>query len=444
MIKQCQFMIFGATGDLTYLKLLPAIFSLYKDNALCPDFKLICIGRRSLTLEDYLKPLDADIQKQLSFQTFKSHMIYHQMDFSDVAAYESLKTYMQKDNWVFYLATAPSFFEVISSHLHEHGYLSEDKGFRRIVFEKPFGKSFSDAKKINKHITKFLDESQIFRIDHYLGKEMIQNILLTRAYNSFIEMLWHKDSIEYFEIVISEKDGVKDRGNYYDHSGALKDMVQNHMFQMVALLAMDLPDVLIPEVIQEEKCKVLRHLKVTDNVIFGQYEGYLSEKGVLEDSKTETFVALEVHVENKRWKGTPFYLKTGKALEQKFAQIIVHFKKIKHVEENVLIIQIQPDEGIQLRLNTKKPGVSNEIDTVTMDYCHSCLKYGDEPSAYGRLLLDIMLLDKSLFASWDEIESSWVAIDKAEKYKKDALHIYEKHSPWDHNVVLKKGWWLYD
>lgn len=444
MIKRCQFMIFGATGDLTYLKLIPAIYNLFKEGSLCPNFKLICIGRRELNLEEYLEPVVDGIKSQLSFHNFKSHITYHQMDFQDKNSYDSLEEYLAHDNWVFYLATAPRFFELISSNLNEHGYMSEERGFKRIVFEKPFGENFSDAKKINKHISKFLDESQIYRIDHYLGKEMIQNILLTRAYNSFIELLWHKDTIEYFEVVISEKDGVKDRGNYYDQSGALKDMVQNHMFQIVALLAMDLPDVLIPEAIQEEKCKVLKHLKATHNVTFGQYQGYKEEKGVDEYSETETYVALEVHVDNRRWKDTPFFLKTGKALKDKFAHVIVHFKKMDHAEANVLIIQVQPDEGIKLRLNTKKPGVSNEIDTVTMDYCHSCLKYGDEPSAYGRLLLDTIIGDKSLFASWDEIESSWVMIDKIEKMKKDNLVIYEKHSEWEKDVVLKKGWWLYD
>ncbi|WP_240838965.1 glucose-6-phosphate dehydrogenase [Acidaminobacter sp. JC074] len=443
MVKKCQFMIFGATGDLTYKKLLPAIFSLYKEGELCDKFKLILIGRRSLTLEDYLKDLDVEVTKQLAFHNFKDHLTYHQMDFSKQEDYEALNHYLSKENWVFYLATAPRFFEVISSHLDHYGYLDESAGFRRIVFEKPFGINFSDAKKINKHISKILDESQIFRIDHYLGKEMIQNILLTRAYNSFIEMLWHKDAIDYFEIVISEESGVHNRAGYYDGSGALKDMVQNHMFQIVALLSMDLPESLIPEVIQEEKSKILKQIKVMHNLVVGQYQGYLDEKGVKADSETETFVAMEVHVDNRRWKDTPFYLKTGKALKDKYAQVVVHFKKMSSVSENLLIIQIQPDEGIKLKINSKKPGVSNEIDNVTMDYCHSCLKYGDEPSAYGRLLLDVILGDKSLFASWDEIESSWHAIDKIEKIKPQPL-IYEKHSDWHENLLIKKGWYKYD
>jgi glucose-6-phosphate 1-dehydrogenase len=436
-------MIFGATGDLTYLKLLPAIYSLFKEGELCSSFQLVCVGRKELTLDEYLELLDDEIKKQLSFASFKTHIVYHQMDFTDQDAYQSLSDYLESSNWVFYLATAPKFFETITSYLNGYGYLKETIGFRRIVFEKPFGVNFIDAKKINKHISKILDEKQIFRIDHYLGKEMVQNILLTRTYNSFIEMLWHKDAIDYFEIVISEKTGVKDRGNYYDGSGALKDMVQNHMFQMLALLAMDLPDVLIPEAVQLEKTKVLKHIHVTDNILLGQYDGYLNEQGIKSNSRTETFAALEMHVDTKRWKGVPFYLKTGKALEEKYAHIVVHFKKMNQVNENILIIQVQPEEGIKLRLNSKKPGISNEIDTVTMDYCHSCLKYGDEPSAYGRLLLDITMGDKSLFASWEEIESSWHVIDKIEKMKTE-LKIYEKHSPWDKQVVVKKGWWKDD
>jgi glucose-6-phosphate 1-dehydrogenase len=436
-------MIFGATGDLTYLKLIPALFSLYKEGELCPSFKLVCIGRRNLTIEEYLKPVDGALTKELSFHTFKEHIIYHQMDFTKSDVYAALKKLVDSSNWIFYLATAPRFFDIIASELHANNFLDEKNGFRRIVFEKPFGVNFNDAKRINKHISKLLDEDQIFRIDHYLGKEMVQNILLTRAHNNFFEMLWHKDAIDYFEVVISEDTGVKNRGSYYDSSGALKDMVQNHMFQIVALLAMDLPEILIPEAIEVEKTKVLKHLHLTHNIILGQYKGYLNEKGISENSNTETFAALEIHVDNRRWKGVPFYLKTGKALESKYAHVVVHFKSHGQADENILIIQVQPDEGIKLRVNSKKPGISNEIDTVTMDYCHSCLKFGDEPSAYGRLLLDIVAGDKSLFASWEEIELSWQVIDKIEKLRLSP-QIYTSGDNWGRQVVLKKGWWQDD
>ncbi len=442
MIKSCQFMIFGATGDLTYLKLMPAIYGLYKEGELCNAFQLVCIGRKELNLDQYLESLDAQYTNQLEFETFKSHIVYKQMDFSDKESYESLQEYLGAKNWIFYLATAPRYFETITTYLNDYGYLKEIIGFRRIVFEKPFGVNFHDAKSINKHISKFLEESQIFRIDHYLGKEMIQNILLTRAYNSFFELLWHHDAIDYFEIVISEKNGVKNRGGYYDQSGAMKDMVQNHMFQVVSLLAMDLPETLIPESIQEEKAKVLKKIEVTDNIVLGQYSGYLNEKGIDEKSKTETFVALEVKVHTKRWKDVSFYLKTGKALAEKYAHIVVHFKKNHTLaKDNILVIQVQPEEGIMLRVNSKEPGVSNTVTPVMMDYCHSCLKYGDEPSAYGRLLLDIILGDKSLFASWSEIESSWLAIDKLQKPE---LVIYDKNKSWDSHIVLEKGWWQRD
>lgn len=432
-------MIFGATGDLTYLKLLPAIYGLYKENSLCDHFKLVCIGRRNLTLDQYLKPLDPDIRKQLSFENFKDHIVYHQLDFTEEAAYASLADYYH-GNWIYYLATAPRFFEQIVKSLESMGMTHEDDGFRRLVFEKPFGENLKNAKHINKYVLKYLDEEQIYRIDHYLGKEMIQNILYTRVYNQFFEMLWHKDAIEKVEVVISEVDGVKNRGGYYDQSGALKDMVQNHMFQIIALIAMDLPDVLIPEAIREEKCKILKHITLTDEVVLGQYEGYLFEEGIQTDSKTETFVAMKLLINHKRWHHVPFYIKTGKALQKKHAHVVIYFKKNQAGADNVLMIEIQPDEGIYLQVNSKAPGISNDIKSVKMNYCHSCLKYGDQPSAYGRLLLDIISADKSLFASWNEIETSWSIIEGLDRDQVDLIK-YAKHSDWHKDVLLKEGWW---
>lgn len=446
MIKRCNMMIFGSTGDLTYQKLLPAILDLYKAKELCHEFQLVCIGRKEWSLDEYLDKLDTKYKSDVDFLAFKSHITYHQMNFENDGEFESLKVFSFDKSWIYYLATAPRFFEPIANSLNNYGFLEETNGFRRVVFEKPFGANFHDAKMINKHISKILDESQIYRIDHYLGKEMIQNILLTRVYNSFFEMLWHKDAIECFEVVISESIGVKNRGSYYDHSGALKDMVQNHMFQIVALLAMSLPEVLIPDTIREEKTKILKKLEVTEDIVLGQYDGYLDEKDIPADSKTETFVAMKVNVDHKRWRDVPFFLKTGKALANKYAHIVVHFKRNQgHVKDNILVIQIQPEEGIFLQLNSKKPGISNDVTTVNMDYCHSCLKYGSEPSAYGRLILDIMLGDKSLFASWEEIETSWSVIDKIEKIKATLpLEVYKQNSDWDSHVLKERDWWKND
>jgi glucose-6-phosphate 1-dehydrogenase len=439
-------MIFGSTGDLTYHKLIPALLDLYKARELCETFRLVCIGRRGISREEYLSALPDKVIRDIEFINFKKHIVYHQMDFSGKDIYESLKVYDMSQNWIFYLATAPKFFRIITEHLHDFGYLDESGGYKRIVFEKPFGVNFTDAKDINRSISKIVGEGQVYRIDHYLGKEMVQNILLTRVYNSFIEMLWNKAAIENIEIVISESVGVKDRGAYYDQSGALKDMVQNHMFQIVALLAMDLPDVLIPETIRDEKTKILKKIHLTDDIVLGQYDGYQDEKNVDRNSNTETFVAMKLYVHNKRWHGVPFYLKTGKALKEKYAHIVIRFKANKgQTEDNLLVIQVQPEEGIFLQMNSKKPGISNDVTTVTMDYCHSCLKYGSEPDAYGRLLLDVMLGDKSLFASWSEIESSWVIIDQVETMKANStLKIYERNSEWDQQLLLEKGWWKHD
>lgn len=446
MERQCNVMIFGATGDLTYQKLLPALYSLFDHGALCEEFQLVCVGRRHYTLDEYLDNLDKSYAMQLNFQNFKKHIQYHQLDFTDGDSYKHLSVYSMDRNWIFYLATAPKYFSMIAQKLHHLDFLKEEPYFKRIVFEKPFGVNFNDAKAINASIGEILDERQIYRIDHYLGKEMIQNILLTRYYNTVIEMLWHKDAIDAFEIVIAEDVGVKNRGGYYDNSGALKDMVQNHVFQIVALLAMDLPETLTPSAIRKTKTHVLKHLKLTEDNVFGQYEGYLEEKNIRPDSKTETFVAMKLLVDQKRWKDVPFYIKTGKALSNKHAHVVARFKQnFGGAEENLLMIEIQPEEGIYLQLNSKRPGISNDVSKVTLDYCHSCLKYGSEPSAYGRLLLDVALGDKSLFASWDEIETSWRIIDEAEKIKaSQPLHYYEVGSDWDQNVLIEKGWYIDD
>lgn len=446
MVKNCHMMIFGSTGDLTYQKLLPAIFDLYKSKDLCDRFQLVCIGRRAFTIDEYLEPLADQYKKQIEFQNFKKHIVYFQMDFTDPNAYSALEQFDFRNHWVFYLATAPRFFRLITESLHENKYLEQENAFKRIVFEKPFGENFEDAKTINQAIRSILDEDQIYRIDHYLGKEMIQNILLTRMYNNVIEMLWHKEAIESIEIVISEKDGVKNRGNYYDHSGALKDMVQNHIFQIVALIAMELPENLTPGEIRIEKNRILKKIQLTTDNVFGQYEGYHQEKDIPENSKTETFVAMKLLVDSKRWENVPFYIKTGKALGIKHAHVVVRFKKNKgNVNENVLMIEIQPEEGIYLQMNSKMPGISTEVTKVTMNYCHSCLKYGAEPSAYSRLLLDTMIGDKSLFASWEEIETSWEIVDQAEKIKeKQDLVIYEPHTMWDQYILVEKGWWIDD
>jgi glucose-6-phosphate 1-dehydrogenase len=445
-MKRCHLMIFGATGDLTYQKLIPGIFQLYKDGELCEDFQMVCIGRKDIDLEGYLQVVSKDLKQQLEFHNFKKHLEYHKMDFTDESSYKTLEKYDFNKAWIFYLATAPSFFTSIVYNLNNCNYLKDYEGYKRIVFEKPFGVNFQDAKDINTHICEILDEKQIYRIDHYLGKEMIQNILLTRAYNKIIEMLWHKDAIDYIEIAISEKEGVKNRGGYYDHAGALKDMVQNHILQIVALLAMKLPDKLQPDKIREEKTKILKSIRLTDDLVFGQYDNYLKEKDVSIGSKTETFVAAKLLIDDERWTGVPFYIKTGKALKQKFAHMVIHFKENeKPASENVLIIKIQPEEGIYLQMNTKEPGISNQVTKISLDYCHSCLKYAPVPSAYSRLLLDIMSGDKSLFSSWEEIEASWKVIDAMDKIRlKHDLMIYEENSTFDANILLEKGWWDYD
>lgn len=382
--------IFGATGDLAKRKLFPSIYRLYQSGKISEEFAVVGVARRPWTNETFRENVKDSVENAVSVNSdltsFTSHFYYHPFDVSNQSSYHSLKSllsdldekYQTEGNRVFYLAMAPEFFGIIANNLKEHG-LKDTNGWTRLVIEKPFGHDLASAQKLNDEIRTAFDEEQIYRIDHYLGKEMVQNIEVIRFANALFEHLWNNRFISNIQITSSESLGVEDRGNYYETSGALRDMVQNHMLQMVALLAMEPPIKLTTDEIRSEKIKVLRALRpiqeneVDSYFVRGQYTkgiingkeviGYREEANVDPDSNTETFVAGKILIDNYRWAGVPFYIRTGKRMKEKSTKIVVEFKDIpmnlyfkKESDRvpNLLVIHIQPDEGITLHLNAKK------------------------------------------------------------------------------------------
>lgn len=447
--------IFGGTGDLTFRKLMPAICNLQCTHLLPENFAVVAVGRRDLTVEAYREQVYAGIQKFSAHKVTSevwdilSRKIYYlKSDFDNDEGYGQLKQFLDvvdqkhgtRGNRVYYLAVNPEYFETIVDKLDSYGMVHNTDSWQRVVIEKPFGRDLQSARNLNKKITAVFREENIYRIDHYLGKEMIQNINVVRFANSLFEPVWNGQYIDNIQISSSETVGVENRGGYYEHSGALRDMVQNHMLQLLTLTAMEPPASLDPQSIHDEKVKVLRSLEVftpelvEKSVVRGQYGpgmidnrqvvGYREEDRVSPTSQTETFLALKVHVRNFRWGDVPFYIRTGKRMKEKSIDIIVQFKKLPHVlyfkeqgtlEPNILIIRIQPNEGIYMQFNAKQPGIGNQIIPVRMDFCQNCAScqvVGNSPEAYEKLLLDVMKGDSTLFTRWDEVEYSWRFVDQ--------------------------------
>ncbi|AST94460.1 glucose-6-phosphate dehydrogenase [Sutcliffiella cohnii] len=439
--------IFGATGDLAKRKLFPSIYRLYKNGSISKNFAVIGVARSPLSNEDFRANVTKSVQSAGStneVEEFSSHFYYQPFDVTSSSSYQALKQlmgtldgdYNTDGNRIFYLAMAPEFFGTIASNLKAEG-LTETSGWKRLVIEKPFGRDLPSAQKLNSELREAFDESEIYRIDHYLGKEMVQNIEVIRFSNAIFEPLWNNRYISNIQITSSETLGVEDRGRYYESSGALRDMVQNHMLQMVALLAMEPPIKLNPREIRSEKVKVLRALRpfsqdeVDDYFVRGQYsaglmdekevKGYREEKSVDPDSNTETFVAGKLLIDNFRWAGVPFYIRTGKRMAAKSTKIIVQFKDIpmnlyynrgEKVEPNLLVIHIQPEEGITLHLNVKKSGKDISTTPIKLAYSSSSIDGINTPEAYERLIYDCMRGDMTNFTHWDEVALSWSFIDQ--------------------------------
>jgi len=478
--------IFGATGDLAKRKLFPSIFRLYKANKLSEDFAVVGVARRPWTNDELrenvkksvssFKNSDADIEK------FASHFYYQPFDVTDVASYQELKSltesldeqYNVPGNRIFYLAMAPEFFGTIASNLKNEG-LTQTEGWSRLVIEKPFGHDYPSAEELNEQIRHAFKEDQIYRIDHYLGKEMVQNIEVIRFANALFEPMWNNQYISNIQITSSETLGVEDRGRYYESSGALRDMVQNHMLQMVALLAMEPPIKLTPEEIRSEKVKVLRALRslsvdeVDDYFVRGQYGkgvlegeeviGYREGNSVDPESNTATFVSGKLMIDNFRWAGVPIYIRTGKRMKEKATTIVVQFKdlpmnlyfnKDKEIHPNLLVIHIQPEEGITLHLNARKTPGDTSSTPINLNYCNNCGDKMNTPEAYERLIYDCMLGDATNFTHWDEVALSWKFVDTIseawESTKAQNFPNYESGSmgPKESDALLAEDgfhWW---
>ena len=450
--------IFGATGDLAKRKLFPSIFHLCQHRQMCGDFAVVGIGRRDWTNEKFRETVAHGVEKafspEQSLDNFTSNFYYHSLDVTDPDSYQDLNDmvidlenrYQTGGNRLFYLAMAPEFFGIIANNLANHG-LKDSQGWTRLVIEKPFGHDLESAEKLNDDIRAAFNEDQIYRIDHYLGKEMVQNIEVIRFANGIFEHLWNNRFIANIQVTSSESIGVEERAHYYDISGATRDMAQNHMLQMIALLAMEPPINLTPNEIRSEKVKVLRALRLIDEneiddfFVRGQYDSgkidgevvpaYRDEADALKDSNTETYVAGKVMIDNYRWAGVPFYFRTGKRMATKATKLVVEFKDIpmnlyyKNEEEkhpNLLYINIHPDEGITLYLNAKKSGVGSQAEPVKLSYNSAGVDGMNTPEAYEKLILDCMLGDATNFTHWDEVALSWRYIDRV-------LKVWENKQP---------------
>lgn len=439
--------IFGATGNLMYKKLIPALSNLIKNKFLDKETKIYLIGRKDYNLSDYLEEAKKEIKTNIEWNLLLPQLNYIQMDFSNADDYKRLKTIINDDKTendkMFYLAVPPGLFPVIAKGINSSGLITKGSDNERIVFEKPFGEDLTTARKINKELWQYFEEKQIYRIDHYLGKEMIQNILIVRFANTIFNQAWNNKTVSSIKIIAKETEGVLRRGNYYDKVGALKDMVQSHLLQMVSLVAMERPKSFASDDIKDEKVKVFKHLTIDkEDIILGQYQGYKEAVNIETNSTTETFVCAKAYIDNDRWRGVPIYLLTGKNLDEKKSEIIINFKNedsnFKNVLNNKLIIRVAPVEGVNFIFNVKEAGLSEKVVPANLDYCHTCNYLGNTPEAYEKLLLDLFNKQNSLFTRWDEIESSWKIIDEVKTYKHE-LFIYNNYEEIKELIEKRNG-----
>ena len=445
--------IFGASGDLTERKLMPALYDLKKKNLLPKVFAVLGVGRTPLTHDEFRDKMGAGIKKygdeidSDTLHNFIPMLYYCQIDTKNPNDYAKYRETLHgldaklkvKGNYIYYLATPPELYEVIPENLRAQNICDqcEGQGWKRIIVEKPFGYDLESAQELNSKLIESFKEEQIYRIDHYLGKETAQNILVTRFFNGIFEPIWNRNYISRVEITSAESVGVEGRGGYYEGAGALRDMVQNHILQLVALTAMEPPTVFNANAIRNEVYKVFQALRpldrewIANNVIRGQYiesrirgemiPGYTDEEGVSRSSRTETFIALKFYIDNWRWGGVPFYIRTGKRLPTRVTEVVIHFKPTPHPAflssnsssdiGNQLIIRIQPDEGILLKFGMKTPGAGYKVQEADLNFRYSDLADVNLPDAYERLLHDAMIGDPSLFTRGDAVIATWQFID---------------------------------
>ncbi len=469
-IPPCILVIFGGTGDLTHRKILPALYNLAHQKLLPSRFAVVAVGRREKTLAEYANEAGVSIEKHARFpmdatlyRDFRQTLFYHTVHFDQDNGYSDLSRLLATldqdlnigGNRLFYLAVGPEFFEPIVANLRRHGFLApHDKAWQRLIIEKPFGNSLLSARRLNQTITEAFAEQSIFRIDHYLGKEMVQSIIDIRFANELFEPLWNHHYIDNIQISACETLGVENRSAYYDKVGALGDMIQNHLLQILALIAMEPPVLVEPESIRDEKVKLLRSLArfnstmIPPNPVFGQYGpgliggkhvvGYRQENKVAADSTTDTYAALRIQINNPRWANVPFYLRSGKRLARKTTAIVVQFKPAvvfpqpkQPLAPNLLTIRIQPREELLLQFNTKQPGIQGEIIPVQMSFCQKCRNcetYANSPEAYEKLLFDALRGDSTLFTRWDEVEKSWEIVEAIGEHRERSQPLFPNYA----------------
>ena len=451
-LDPCIIVIFGATGDLTGRKLLPALYNLAKEGQLPSHFACVGFARRNKTNEQFRQEMLDAVSKhsrtkpidQPLWQSFSEQIFYHCSEFDNDVGYQSLATFLQdidakfgtRGNRVFYLSVPPSYFPLITDKLAEHKFIYDPEKVKdrwsRIIIEKPFGRDLDSAKELQRCMTHCFREEQIFRIDHYLGKETVQNLLVVRFANSIFESVWNNRHIDHVQITVAEDQGVGTRGKFWEEAGMLRDIVQNHLMQLLSLVAMEPPVNLKANSIRDEKVKVLQSIRpihvseIDKYVVRGQYgagfvhdefaKAYNKEENVNEKSPMETFVAMKLFIDNWRWSGVPFYLRAGKRLPKRATEIAIRFKEAPGIlfnrisrcdDANVLVIRIQPDEGMSLKMNSKVPGISGPVQPVKMDFRYGSYFGATLLEAYERLLCDCIAGDATLFARDDEVFASW-------------------------------------